>query len=621
MSLLSSHHRLRFGATALALGLLISAFSAPSAALAGDTGSDQARSHSTIAPVINSNFADPGILRVGNVYHAYATNSGGQNIQHRTSTDLVHWTTQPDAAPTLGAWVGACSFAPGGATDHCVWAPQVTAVAGGYNLYYTGRDKLAPRQCVGVSFSTSPNGPFAPVGSDPLVCPDGTRGAANLGGAIDASTYRENGQLYLLWKADGNCCALPATIFIQPLSSDGRTLTGPPTQLIKNDQPFEGKVVEAPTLVKHGSTYYLFYSANDFGGGNYRTGYATSTSIAGPYTKSRTELMTTDLFHGTVIGPGGQDVVTKADGSTAIVFHGWDPTYSYRAMYVSGLSWSSTGVPSVDAADRRYQAEDGVVTDARVVADGSASGQAKAGGMDNADSSVTVRMYADESGPATLGIRYGNGSRDAGGNGVPAIDSVRVNGVNAGVLTLPNTAWGNWTTAEYGVRLSKGWNTVTLTKLTYFAEIDAVDLYYSALPHPPVGPPADPATAVRYEAENGVITHAHVVSDPTASAGAKVGGLDFPDSSVTVTVQAAKAGPATLGIRYGNGSLDRSGYPVVSTDAVTVNGSSAGTVTFRNTTWDNWTTLGYPVNLHKGSNTVTLTKRTFYSELDSIDVY
>ena len=621
MASLKQRVRTRSAGVALALGLLAGAFTiGPAAALGSDQGFGQV-SRSGITPVIDSNFADPEVLLVNGVYHAYATNSGGDNIQHETSTDLVHWTARPDVAPVLGDWVGECSFAPGGPTDHCVWAPEVTAVPGGYALYYTARDNLAPRQCIGLSFSTSPDGPFVPVGSDPLVCPDGQRGTADLGGAIDASTYQENGQLYLLWKADGNCCRLPATIFIQPLSSDGRTLTGPPTELIRNDQRFEGAVVEAPTLVKHDGTYYLFYSANDFGGGNYRTGYATSSTINGPYVKSDTELMTTDLFHGTVIGPGGQDVVTNSDGSTSIVFHGWDPTYGYRAMYVSALDWSSNGDPSVHAADTRYQAEDGVVTDARVVRDTTASGEAKVGGMDNTDSSLTLRIYAEKSGPATLGIRYANGSRDATGNGVPATDALSVNGRSVGTVTLANTAWGNWTMAEYGARLQKGWNTVTLTKATFYAEIDAVDLYYSKLAHVPAGPPADPATALRYEAEFGVVTHARVVPDATASGGAKIGGLDFSDSSVTLTIHAAKAGPATLGIRYGNGSLDRSGYPVVSTDTVTVNGRDAGTVTFANTTWGNWSTRDHQVRLQKGSNTVTLTKATFYAEIDAIDIY
>ena len=67
--------------------------------------------------------------------------------------------------------------------------------------------------------------------------------------------------------------------------------------------------------------------------------------------------------------------------------------------------------------------------------------------------------------------------------------------------------------------------------------------------------------------------------------------------------------------------MDRSGYPVVSTDSVRVNGAGAGTATFRNATWENWATLGYQVNLHKGTNTVTFTRKTFYAELDAVDVY
>ncbi len=616
---------IRWAATGLTLAFALGGLVVAAADSAAGVPSFQARSRQMIAPVIDANFPDPSILLTGRVYHAYATNSGGQNIQHQTSTDLVHWTKRPDVLPQLGSWVGSCTFAPGGPTDNCVWAPEVIAVPGGYVLYYTARDNLTPRQCIGAAFSTSANGPFQPLGTDPLVCPDGQRGAPDLGGAIDPSTYRENGQLYLLWKADGNCCALPATIFIQPLSSDGRTLTGPPTELIHNDQRFEGAVVEAPKLVQRGGTYYLFYSANDFGGGNYRTGYATASSITGPYVKSRTELMTTDQFHGTVIGPGGEDIFTTRNGATAIVFHGWDRTYSYRAMYVSALDWSAPGLPAgqphVVAADRRYQAEDGVVTDARVVADDTASGQAKVGGLDTPDSSVTVRVYAAKSGPSTLGIRYANGSRDEHNIGVPASDLVSINGRTTGVVRLPNTAWGNWQTAEYRTHLVKGWNTVRLTKKTWYAEIDAVDVY-DARPAPrSFTLPPDSSSAVRYEAENGVIMHARVVSDPLASAGAKVGGLDFPDSSVTLTVNAAKAGPTILGLRYGNGSLDASGYPVAATDAVTVNGRDAGTVVFRNTTWDNWQITPYLVRLHRGTNTITFTKRTFYTELDAIDLY
>lgn len=602
----------------LALGLLLpvsAAVAAPPAVGLRPT------TQPVLEPVLDDNFPDPDILVVDGVYHAYATNSGGDNVQHQTSTDLRTWTAQPDAAPTLGDWVAeGCSFGPGGVTDRCIWAPEVSEVEGGYALYYTARDALAPRQCIGVSLSDSPDGPFLPVGTDPLVCPDGARGTEDLGGAIDAGTYTEDGRLYLLWKADGNCCpGQTAIIYLQELSTDGTTLTGPPVELIRRDQAFEGNVVEAPTLLEREGTYYLIYSANDFAGGGYRTAYATSTSLTGPFTKATTELMTTDRFSGDVRGPGGQDVVVEPDGSYSIVFHGWDPTYSYRAMYLSELVFSVDGVPSVvDAADR-YQAEDGVVTNARVVGDSAASGGAKVGGMDFADSSVTVQVQADRAGPTTLGIRYANGSEGPGGR-LLATDSMTVNGRDAGVVTFSHTTWGNWQVVEYPVRLKRGLNTVTLTRLTNFAEIDSFDVYERRVVRAPVVPETDPAGAVRYEAEAGVISNARVREDGGASGGAVVGGLDFDDSSVTVTVVADRAGPATLGIRFSNGS-ERGGWGIESTQRVTVNGRDAGLVTYPFTRWGNLTTEEHTVLLRKGVNTVTLTHVGFFTELDAIDVY
>ncbi|MBD5785075.1 family 43 glycosylhydrolase [Cellulosimicrobium terreum] len=573
----------------------------------------------SIAPVIDDNFADPDILLVDGVYHAYATNSDGDNVQHRTSTDLQTWTVQPDAAPELGDWVGECSFAPGGATDHCVWAPEVSAVEGGYALYYTARDASSPRQCIGAAFSTSPDGPFV-ADDEPIVCPNGQDGTEDLGGAIDAATYSEDGQLYLLWKSDGNCCAgMTATIFLQPLSPDGTTLTGPPAELIRVDTPYEGKVVEGPTLVQHDGTYYLFYSANDFYGGAYRTSYATSDSLTGPWTKATTELMTSDRFQGDVRGPGGQDVITGPDGEPRIVFHGWDPTFTYRAVYVADLDWSAEGVPSVRQASDRYQAEDGVVTNARVVTDGAASGGAKVGGMDFADSSVTVEVHADEAGPALLGILFGNGSMD-GSTRVPSTDTLTVNGQDAGTVTFPHTTWGNWQTVEQLVDLVEGTNTITLTRASFYAEIDAFDVYPATREPRVTTPPVIPADADRYEFEDGVIVRGTVGNASGASAGKKVGGLDFADSSVALPVHADEAGRYTLAVRFANGS-ERGGYRLASTDTVTVNGEDAGVVTFPHTTWGNWQSVTIDVDLQQGDNTVTLTKKTWYTELDALDVY
>lgn len=607
----------------VALGLAVSGAAAATAAPAPASvpAAATAVAEPTISPVVDANFPDPDILLVDGVYHAYATNHQGQNVQHRTSTDLVTWSAPSDVAPDLGAWVSeSCTFAPGGATDRCVWAPEVSAVEGGYALYYTARDATSPRQCLGVALSDTPDGPFVPVGDDPIVCPNGEAGTEDLGGAIDAATFVDGDQLYLLWKADGNCCTgKTAIIFAQPLSPDGATLTGPPVELIRVDKLYEGRVVEGPTLLERDGTYYLFYSANDFGGGGYRTSYATASSLAGPWTKATTELLTSDRFHGDVRGPGGQDIVTAPDGSDAILFHGWNEAFTYRAMYVADLEWTADGVPFVPQASDRYQAEDGVVTNARVVADGAASGGAKVGGLDFADSSVTVEVHADAAGPALLGIRFANGSFD-GSTRVPSTSTLAVNGEVTETVVFPHTTWGNWQTSEHLVDLVAGTNTITLTRGTFYTELDAFDVYPATRDPRPSAPPVIPSDATRYEFEDGVITRGSVGSAAGASGGQKVGGLDFLDSSVALQVHADEAGPYTLGVRYANGS-ERGGYTLASTSTVTVNGADAGVVTFPHTTWGNWQSVTHQVELQQGWNTVALTKLTWYTELDALDVF
>ena len=44
-----------------------------------------------INPVINRDFPDPDLLRVGDTYYAYATNAGVAHVQGAKSADLVRW--------------------------------------------------------------------------------------------------------------------------------------------------------------------------------------------------------------------------------------------------------------------------------------------------------------------------------------------------------------------------------------------------------------------------------------------------------------------------------------------------------------------------------------------------
>ncbi|MBE1878396.1 family 43 glycosylhydrolase [Myceligenerans pegani] len=567
--------------------------------------------------VVEDDFPDPDILLVDGVYHAYATNNDGEHqVQHRTSRDLRHWTPRPDAAPGIGQaagdWVGPCRTLPDGTKDYCVWAPEVTTVDGGYALYYTARHAASGRQCLGLATAPTPDGPFVDALGEPLVCPVGQ------GGAIDAGTVRDGDQLYLLWKSDGNCCAQPAIIYAQPLSADGTTLTGPPVELLRNDVPWQGAVVEAPAMVEHDGRFYLYFAANDYFGGNYRTGWAVSDSVTGPFTVSDAELLTSDDFAGEIVGPGGLDVTTH-QGRPAVVFHGWDDGFTRRGMYAAGLAYGTDGVPVVGGAAVRYEAEDAVVTNASTTADPTASGLRKVGGLDLPDSSVRFTVEARRSGPHTLRVRFANGSLDAEGRAATATHALTVNGVDRGTVRYWHTQWGNWQFAEIPVRLAKGTNTILLTRDARYAELDAIHLSPGRADRGAPVHAEDLTGAVRHEAEEGEVVHAVVRADAGASGGEVVGGLDFPDSSVSVRVWSDHRREAVLGVRFANGS-ERGGYPLEARHAVTVGGRAAGTIVYPHTRWGNWNVIEHRVRLERGWNTVTLTRLSWYAEIDAIDV-
>ncbi|BBH70764.1 hypothetical protein ACTI_74490 [Actinoplanes sp. OR16] len=420
-----------------------------------------------ISPVIDQNFADPDVMKVGGTYYAYATNSDGRNIKWATSTDLVSWTVQAtDALPTLGAWADPTwSFPPGGPGDHGVWAPEVFAAGPrSFVMWYTAHDRASGKQCIGAATATTPRGPFEPQDTA-LVC------TPEIGGAIDASSYTENGRRYILWKNDGNCCAQDTWLRLQQVSADGLRRVGAETQLIKQNKPFEGILVEAPTLWKHAGTYVLFYSANFFGDDRYVSGYATSPSLRGPYTKAASPLMTTDAFAGAVRGPGGQDVVTGPDGKDRIVFHGWNPDFTYRAVYSRRLDWQGSR-PIVEGAKVRYEAEDAAFTRANArYAAGGASNGVVVGGIDFADSRVSFSVYVPRAGDYRLFTRYANGS-----DGGAADHTLTVNGAAAGTVDYPVTGWDNWQTTERTVTLKSGTNTISYGKGVNFAELDAIDV-------------------------------------------------------------------------------------------------------------------------------------------------
>jgi hypothetical protein len=280
----------------------------------------------------------------------------------------------------------------------------------------------------------------------------------------------QDGARYLLWKNDGNCCGQDTWLHLQRVSADGLALAGPAVRLLKQDRDFEGALIEAPTLWRRDGRYVLFYSANSFSDDRYLVSYATATSLTGPYSKAPRPLLSTASLDATARGPGGQDIVTGPGGRDRILFHGWDAGYRRRGLYGANVGWAN-GLPVVAGSRVRYEAEQGARTGlARARSAGGASGGAAVGYIDNADSSVTVTVFAVDSGPHTLAVRFGNGS------GAQASHALAVNGAGAGEVVYPSTGWDNWTETTRTVNLTAGWNTLRFSKGANYAELDAVDV-------------------------------------------------------------------------------------------------------------------------------------------------
>ena len=302
----------------------------------------------TAPPAISSNFPDPSVLyepASGETF-VYGTNTSSAsgavlNVPMSRSHDpkLAAWSAQSDALPRLPKW----------AKPSATWAPAIAHAPDGlYRLYFSASYGFSGRQCIGVATSASADGPFNPTDEvKPLVC------TLSEGGAIDPSVFRDDdGAEYLLWKSDANCCDGTPTLYIQKLAADGLALAGEDLSnapwllpdakvLIRRDLPWEGRIIEAPTLTRHDGRYYLFYSGSYFDSNKYAVGYATSSQLLGPYQKAGTPVL--DAASG-LQGPGGQDVFTGPGGDTWIAFHAWqEKPVRHRALYFEKLDWTTDG--------------------------------------------------------------------------------------------------------------------------------------------------------------------------------------------------------------------------------------------------------------------------------------
>ncbi len=325
----------RGGASAAALALVCALASCGGA---GGNGDGEARAATTFTnPVLDTDYADPTIVRDGDAFYAYATGQAGSSaIQVSTSRDLVDWSAPEDALPERPDWQPL--------QDGLTWAPEVVAAGDRWLMYYVAREQASGLQCLALAVAAEPAGPFEDTSTEPLLC------QRDLGGSIDAFAFTDvDERRWLFWKNDGNARGLDTRIWVQELSADGTQLLGRAVDTgLRQTKDWQGALVEAPTVVLHEGTYVLFYSANDYGSDAYAMGYATATSVTGPYTDRSDEPWVDS--EGDATGPGGQAVL-DVDGEQWLVYHAWQAgeegydSGGRRAMWLDRLTWQEGTAP------------------------------------------------------------------------------------------------------------------------------------------------------------------------------------------------------------------------------------------------------------------------------------
>ena len=281
-------------------------------------------------PVMPGDYADPSVVRVGDDYWATATSSEWAPlypILH--STNLVDWETVGHVFPDrLPEWA-----------DAHFWAPEIAYDNGKYYIYYTA-NKKGGNLCVGVASATSPTGPYTDHG--PLVCQEA--------GSIDGFQVRDkDGELYLVWKEDGNSRSLPTPIWGQRMNEERTQLLGEKFEMFRNEPgTWEGGLVEGPAIVRHGDYFYTFYAGDKCCGREctYGVGVARAKSIKGPWEKySQNPIMKQNEEWKC---PGHGTVVSDESGRDYFLYHAYSTdafVYPGRQGLLDEIIWGEDGWP------------------------------------------------------------------------------------------------------------------------------------------------------------------------------------------------------------------------------------------------------------------------------------
>ncbi len=283
-------------------------------------------------PVLAGDYPDPSVVRVGKDYWATATSSEwGPHFPLLHSRDMVNWEIVGPVFAKRPEWAVA-NF----------WAPEIAEWRGRYYIYYTARKKGGPLS-IACATADKPQGPYTDHG--PMVSQDA--------GSIDAlPVTNEKGERWLVWKEDGNSRRQPTPLWAQQLDETGTKLVGTRHELFRNDQPWEGALVEGPFILKQGDYFYMFYSGNGCCGRNctYAMGVARAKALLGPWEKyAKNPILAENAAWKC---PGHGSIVTDERGRHWLLYHAYDPrsfVFTGREMLLDEVTFGADGWPQINS--------------------------------------------------------------------------------------------------------------------------------------------------------------------------------------------------------------------------------------------------------------------------------
>ena len=253
-------------------------------------------------PVLNADFSDPDVIRVGAKYYMVASDFHFLGMQLLESDDMVNWRyiSQIYRRFDEPGWNENAHYAGGS------WAPAIRYHNGLYYVYF-----CTPDEGLYMTTAKDPHGPWAPLHlvkrvvkwEDP--CP----------------FWDEDGQAYLGRSRHG-----AGPIIVHKMSADGKTL------LDEGKTVYEGPIAEGTKFLKRNGWYYLIIPEGGVG-----TGWQTvlrSRNIYGPYQRK----VVLEQGSTKINGPHQGALVDAPDGSWWF-YHFQETPVLGRVVHLQPARW------------------------------------------------------------------------------------------------------------------------------------------------------------------------------------------------------------------------------------------------------------------------------------------